>query len=80
MIDGSNLITPGNIDVQEAVIGYLSILSGLTFVQGVAVSAIIRVVILAINFVVAPATWYILFSRGQIAVSWSTLSGKQTNA
>ena len=45
------IITPGNLGIQEAVIGYVSLLSGSAFVAGVAASALIRATGLAIALV-----------------------------
>lgn len=66
----SNLVvlTPANLGVQEAVVGYLSQLSGLAFVEGVAASMLIRMVGLVVNFVPAPAAWYLLFLRRGITL------------
>lgn len=70
-ISFSNLImiTPGNIGVQEIVYGYLSELSGVVFVQGVAVSGLIRVVGWVTLLVAAPFCWYFLFFRQNLSFS-----------
>lgn len=60
------IITPGNLGIQEVIIGYLSQLSGLLFVQGVAASALMRTVQFVTAFSLAPAAWYLLFYRRSI--------------
>ncbi len=64
------IITPGNIGIQEVVMGYLSQLSGLSFVQGIAGAALLRAIGLIITFLVAPGAWYLLFYRLKISVPW----------
>lgn len=61
-------ITPGNFGIREAVFGYLSELSGLSFAQGVAASMLIRAVGLIITYSIAPIAWYLLFFRQNISV------------
>lgn len=67
-ISYSNLIAiiPGNIGVQESIYGYLSYISGLMFVQGVVISALIRTIGLVITIFIAPLSWYFLFFRYKI--------------
>jgi uncharacterized membrane protein YbhN (UPF0104 family) len=64
-ISFSNLVAiiPGNFGIQETVYGYLTYLSGLAFVQGVVISALMRAVSLLITFLLAPFSWYFLFYR-----------------
>lgn len=62
-------ISPGNLGIREAVFGYLSELSGLSFAQGVAASVLIRAVGLVITYSIAPIAWYLLFSRQNIKVN-----------
>jgi len=64
-------ITPGNLGIREAILGYLTLLSGFTFVQGVAASALLRAIGLAVNLVAAPISWYLLFFRQNIHLSSS---------
>ncbi|MBL7201003.1 MAG: flippase-like domain-containing protein [Anaerolineae bacterium] len=66
------VLTPGNLGIQEAVVGYLSQLSGLAFVDGVAASILIRIVGLMVNFAVAPVAWYLLFLRRGITITENT--------
>ncbi len=61
-------ITPGNFGIQEAVIGYLSQLSGILFVEGIAAATLIRVAGLVITFGIAPIAWYMLFFRQNIQI------------
>ncbi len=62
-------ITPGNVGVKEALVGYLSQLSGLTFVQGVVAFALLRTVMLITRFLITPIAWYLLFFRKNIQMS-----------
>ncbi len=66
----STLITivPGNLGVQEAVYGYFSYISGLTFIQGVIASTLMRAVGLFITLILAPISWYFLFYRQKIKI------------
>lgn len=78
----SNLValTPGNLGVQETVIGYLTWLSGYPFAYGVAVSALIRAVDILMTMVLAPTGWIIL-SRGQsLSLSWKAIMASTTEA
>ncbi len=61
-------IVPGNLGVQEAVYGYFSYMSGLTFVQGVVASTLMRVIGLFITLILAPISWYFLFYRQKIKI------------
>jgi uncharacterized protein (TIRG00374 family) len=54
-------ITPGNLGITEGLVGSLSHLTGLTFVQGAAAFALWRVSNWLIYFVGAPVAWYFLF-------------------
>jgi uncharacterized membrane protein YbhN (UPF0104 family) len=63
------IITPGNLGIQEAVAGYLTMLSGSSFVEGVAASALIRATGLVITLVLAPVAWYLLFVRRGIQIA-----------
>lgn len=56
-------ITPSNLGIQEAVIGYLSRLSGVPFGHGVAAAVLMRAAVILIILVVAPISWYFLFFR-----------------
>ena len=60
------VIIPGNFGIQEVICGYFLSLSGLSFVQGVAVSSLVRAVGLVITLALAPLSWYFLFFRERI--------------
>jgi uncharacterized protein (TIRG00374 family) len=61
-------ITPGNLGITEGLVGTLSHLSGLTFVQGAAAFALWRVSNWLIYFVGTPVAWYFLFYRHGIQI------------
>lgn len=67
----SNLIviTPGNVGINEIVVGYISSISGLTFAVGVAASVLWRVIGLLVRLLLAPMCWYFLFYRNHIELS-----------
>lgn len=69
-ISFSNLImiTPGNVGIQEIIYGYLSQLSGVSFVQGIAVSTLIRVIGWVMLLILAPICWYIFFFRQKLSM------------
>jgi uncharacterized membrane protein YbhN (UPF0104 family) len=71
---GLLMLTPGNLGVQEAVYGYLTVTEGMSFANGVAVSALIRGVDLVATAFLAPIAWYILFYRRGIHISRSEIS------
>lgn len=54
-------VIPGNLGFQEALYGYFSYLSGLTFVQGVIAGALLRAVGLALTLILGSISWYFLF-------------------
>jgi len=62
-------ITPGNLGIQEAVVAYLSQISGMLFVEGIAAAALLRVTGWFITFAIAPFAWYLLFLRQNINLS-----------
>jgi uncharacterized membrane protein YbhN (UPF0104 family) len=62
-------IIPGNLGIQETAYGYFTYLTGMSFAQGVVVSAFVRVVLLLITLFLAPASWYNLFYKQNITVS-----------
>lgn len=62
------VVIPGNIGVQEIVYGYFTVLSGVLFSQGIAVSVLIRGVGLLLTLVLAPISWYLLFYRKGIRI------------
>ncbi len=68
------IITPGNVGIQEFFVGLMSQMAGLTFAQGVAANAIVRVVILLVTISIAPASWYLLFFRKSISISKTSKS------
>jgi len=61
-------ITPGNLGITEGVVGLLSRLSGMTFVQGAAAFVLWRVAKWLVRFLIAPIAWYFLFYRKNIQV------------
>ena len=63
------VLVPGNLGIQEAVYGYFTFLTGLSFAQGVVVSALVRAVLLAITLCLTPFSWYFLFYRQNISLS-----------
>lgn len=60
------IIVPGNLGIQEAVYGYFTYLTGMTFAEGVVVSAVVRAVLLSITLGLAPFSWYFLFYKRNI--------------
>ena len=60
------VIVPGNLGIQEAVYGYLTYLTGMSFAQGVVVSALVRVVLLLMTLLLTPVSWYYLFYKQNI--------------
>lgn len=57
------VVTPSNIGIREALVGYASVLSGLTFAQGIAASVLVRAVGMVLTLTVAPVAWYVLFFK-----------------
>lgn len=60
------VIVPGNLGIQEAVYGYFTLLTGMSFAEGVVVSALVRVVLLVVTLFLTPLSWYFLFYRQNI--------------
>lgn len=56
-------ITPGNLGIQEATVGYLSLLVGYTFVAGTVASMLLRIAGLIVVLLVAPFAYFQLFWR-----------------
>ena len=69
-ISFSNLISiiPSNFGIQEVIYGYLSYMSGLLFIQGVVISALMRAVALLVTVVIVPFSWYFLLFRQRIKI------------
>jgi uncharacterized membrane protein YbhN (UPF0104 family) len=63
------VIVPGNLGIQEAVYGYFTYLTGMSFAEGVVVSALVRVVLLSITICLTPLSWYFLFYKHKINFS-----------
>lgn len=78
LISFTNILTivPGNLGIQEAVYGYFTFMTGMSFTQGVVVSALIRVVMLLITLLLTPVSWYYLFYKQHITINKETLSNK----
>ena len=71
LISFTNILTivPGNLGIQEAAYGYFTYLTGMSFTQGVVVSALVRVVLLSMTLLLTPASWYYLFYKQNIKLS-----------
>jgi uncharacterized membrane protein YbhN (UPF0104 family) len=71
------IIVPGNLGIQEAVYGYFTLLTGMSFAEGVVVSAFVRIVLLSITLFLTPFSWYFLFYRRHISLSKEEFVEKQ---
>ncbi len=67
------MILPGNFGIQEAVYGYFSLITGMTFTEGIVVSTLVRVVLLLVTLVLTPWSWYYLFYKKNIKISRRSL-------
>ena len=71
------MILPGNLGIQEAVYGYFSLITGMTFAEGIVVSTLIRVVLLLVTLVLTPWSWYYLFYKKNIKINRQDLISNQ---
>jgi uncharacterized membrane protein YbhN (UPF0104 family) len=69
------IITPGNIGLQEFLLGFLAQAGGITFSQGVVAAALIRAVLLVVTLAIAPFGWYFLFLRSSSSVQPADMEG-----
>lgn len=63
------VLIPGNLGIQEAAYGYFTYLSGMTFAEGIVVSTLVRVVVLAMTLLLTPVSWYFLLYKQHINLS-----------
>ncbi|MFV2080692.1 MAG: YbhN family protein [bacterium] len=61
-------ITPNNIGLQEAVIGYLGAVSGLGLADSLVAAALIRAAQVLVIFVLSPPSWYLLLRPAGITM------------